>query len=152
MTLPEINQPLFQKIHDQIRFHPETHTQASWERTWKDTSGISTDMLAMSNTDQYYPDQYWENWLLVTDKERAGLEPSFCGTTRCVAGWAEFFETGKVTTIFKGAYVEGELHVAEFARRALGLTEDEADDLFMNMNNVQVAEMVERYALKGREI
>lgn len=65
---------------------------------------------------------------------------SSCGTTRCVAGWAQFFVKGKVAGDTPGV-----------AQQLLGLTGDEAHELFYSMNNTSVRYAVKQYAENGRE-
>lgn len=74
-----------------------------------------------------------------------------CGTTRCVAGWALHFYAPN-QHIFDTACQLGTAGNYERAgREILGLTFSEARHLFFNVSNEEAVNLVEKYALKGRE-
>ncbi|KPI09892.1 hypothetical protein OV450_3383 [Actinobacteria bacterium OV450] len=79
---------------------------------------------------------------------------SWCGTTRCVAGWALHF-TNPNQNVFKTAAQmcpdDSDDYVGEAAAKILGLTPLEAKQLFYHAGDSRAVELVEQYALKGRE-
>lgn len=82
-----------------------------------------------------------------------GTWESDCGSTRCVAGWAIHFATDR-EDVLDGLEALGAgaafFNVPLIAERLLGLTSNESLGLFYAQNS-QAAELVELYALKGRE-
>lgn len=88
-NLPTPNLPLLRKVLDHIDAHPDEWDQRWWEQQ-QDPVRITFYKL-----------------------------PKTCGTTRCVAGWVQHFETGSVDD-----------DVEEYAQEALGLTTFEAMTLF----------------------
>lgn len=121
---PEINQELFGRILEQIRKDPKSHEQSDW------TSATE------------------------------------CGTRHCIGGWAIHFAATDLGLIHDGiSYYRVLPEVARSvgienpenagsdrtAAKMLGLDEFEADDLFYGNTNAEALELVEKYALKGRE-
>lgn len=125
-NLPEINQALFQKIHDQITFHPETHEQISWVVF-----------------DEDYPNG---------DSDNRPSDGTICGTTRCVAGWAVWFSGYGHVYKYNCDHPDAPESWSTLGAKLLGLTDDEAGYLFLDTTNEQAAKLVERYALKGRDV
>lgn len=85
-----------------------------------------------------------------------------CGTSRCIAGWAVALRYGVAdTTIYSGEVpdredeeVEGVGYLsgtAVIARNILGLTGEQAYDLFYDLNDERAVEKCLRYATKGDE-
>lgn len=118
------NAELFAKIRDVIKASPEGHEQSTFE---SETS---------------------------------------CGTTRCVAGWAIYLETGVPVFMSDSSIVlspearalelrlglvRGDFEndvdmVHAIARELLGLSEQQAHQLFYRFSNQGALELVERYA------
>lgn len=110
--MPKRNAELLNKIADRIEAEPLRYSQGSW---------------------------VGENRWLVEGGEEIEVA---CGTTFCVAGWAVIENGGKLVnrrTSWGGKYLGfadrnghrlDEDEVPSYARRVLGLTEDEAGTLF----------------------
>ena len=89
-----------------------------------------------------HPD-LWDqsHWVLVTD--RSDVEPGAdwtCGTTACLAGWTALHDGLRPDPRSDARLVDdaGRLHdVGDVARRALGLTDAQADALFSSENNLR---------------
>lgn len=97
------------------------------------------------------PDRWdQENWFDVGDEEKweAGESALNCGATGCVAGWAvvlddriQLGEYGAITDVtgLPDAAIHfeeyGSYNLARTAAEALGLTEEESDDVFYYMYN-----------------
>lgn len=98
--------------------------------------------------------------------EQSVFEDDACGTTRCVAGWAIYLETGApLFTSDPGVCLTPEVRDLEgrlglervqfeddldmvpvIAQKLLGLSERQAHQLFYEMSNGRALELVERYA------
>lgn len=90
-----------------------------------------------------HPETHWQGWWETTENA--------CGTTRCVAGWAVHFQNTEQDTYSTCCDLgyNGNHEIA--GRELLGLTNEEAYELFYMTTDAQAAEQVELYALKGRE-
>lgn len=85
--------------------------------------------------------------------EQATYENS-CGTTRCVAGWALHLHNPTQPIEHTAQDVTGNPFgsYSAAARQLLGLTREEAEELFLDtMDNDEAVRITELYALKGRE-
>jgi len=128
-----INTEMFVRIEQVIEANPEQHWQKYFETTEEDR-------------------EEWGEWQVVDVPQNA------CATTRCVAGWAVHLwgvdngiegELAEVT----GQYAE--IHnvyddAAEVAQDILGLTPDQAGNLFYDFNNFSALQAVKAYA-RGEE-
>ncbi|MFF8831322.1 hypothetical protein [Streptomyces sp. NPDC015131] len=119
---PEINRELFQKIHDQITMHPQTHDQGGWD-SGPDICGTTRCVAG------------WAMHFL-NPNQRTDT------TARELALAAGVFEDDNLITTSVAYEVGG--------AKALGLTDSEAGDLFYSADN-RARRMVELYALKGRD-
>lgn len=80
-----------------------------------------------------------------------------CGTTHCIAGWAivlsgatfdwtsVYNTAGTSVTVNDGAY-----RIEEYAACEMGLSEDEADDLFFEYDNAEALAMLDELIEKGK--
>ena len=57
------------------------------------------------------------------------IQAGDCGTTACVAGWAV------IEALDAGAGIPSHTHIRDAARSVLGLSSDDADDLFKSSNS-----------------
>ena len=117
------NKTLMQNILDFITEHPEEHDQITFESTAEDTS-----------------------YLLDIPEEE-------CHTTRCIAGWA-FIMSYPFSTGLSGAaqsHYAGDSDMSDpddyrtGAAELLGLSEDEALELFYEASNEEAIEALKRY-------
>lgn len=80
------------------------------------------------------------------------IETEECGTARCAAGWAIYFTHPgrriRQTVGDEPAYRGRSFN--QIGRELLGLTSDEADELFYTSNR-SALEMIEHFAANGRE-
>lgn len=135
-----VNQEMFQRVNTMLTEFPELHDQTYWEEA---------------------------------DTEATGS----CGTTRCVAGWAVWLKAldlglvsrkrdtvdtnmlhdvadhvGVPTEDEDGCEIgSGDLYELVGAK-LLGLSQDDADNLFTDMNKHRVTRRVASYATTGKDI
>jgi hypothetical protein len=130
-----VNREMFQQIHGLLLEFPELHRQQAWE----------------------------------APPEATGL----CGTTRCVAGWAVWAEARRLGLlsrkreltcgeVLKAVALHHGIHnhggpdpsalYEPVAARILGLTSDEAYDLFWDLDNDRVTDRVRSYAQTGDDL
>jgi hypothetical protein len=82
-------------------------------------------------------------------------EEAGCGTTHCIAGWACALTPG-VSLVWEGGNVSsvweaGELKtVGETARRLLGLSPEQAHQLFFRSANARAIELLKDYANEAK--
>lgn len=80
---------------------------------------------------------------------------SYCGTTRCVAGWAIYFayNNASIYDVDRLNYRNkpGLSSTSSIAADILGLTSDQAHDLFYESLDHEAVEKCLRYATKGDE-
>lgn len=74
-----------------------------------------------------------------------------CGVTRCVAGWAiliDALDKGESVTSFRQstAYQDSGKAPSGFARKLLGLTDEEAENLFFQTDNEEAVGIVKAAA------
>lgn len=81
------------------------------------------------------------------------VNPSHCGTTRCVAGWAVFLTTGSDLVDFRGIdfVVPRGLAYRETGARLLGLNRLDAGKLFFDVNDAEAVHALE-FLAKGDPI
>lgn len=73
-----------------------------------------------------------------------------CGTSRCVAGWAVYFFSGRDVSIYQSKRIlekqhypgEGFVHTATMGQHILGLSQENADWLFYDTDNDEAAAFV----------
>lgn len=96
-----------------------------------------------------------ENIIIANPEMHSQLEYEYedsCGTTRCIAGWAIHLwgqDNGRTGSLWqiRHAWSGGRLSSShEAGQRILGLTPQEADELFYCMDNERALEMVQQYA------
>lgn len=68
------NREMFKRILEQIEHNPKSFRMAEWEETFEEDDRYEISV--------YFPEK----------GESELLSSSECGTTRCVAGWAVFFD------------------------------------------------------------
>lgn len=94
-----------------IRKYPEQHDQAEW---------VNGPVSAVAADNGDHPD---------------------CGTTMCFAGWFAFLHAPKGARINDESHIvfpdiRANEHVSDFTAGELGLTDQQADALFINCNTV----------------
>lgn len=133
------NQEMFQRVNAMLTAFPELHSQTWWEEP---------DTIANGS----------------------------CGTTRCVAGWAVWLKAQDLGLISRKRDTLGSAVLRRVAERVgvetedsfglldegtlyhrvgavlLGLTEDQAHSLFMDMTHDRVTHRVASYATTGEDI
>lgn len=119
---------LWKKIDKQITDHPETHFQGSWEADYSEFPGLRGDGLEM------------------------------CGTTRCLAGWAIAFNSLPGEELCDARdRLAADLGVGgpwddpymTVAASLLGLGPERARELFLNISEGEIAEVVHEMATGG---
>lgn len=122
------DQEMFRRIHALIVAFPELHDQRHWE----------------------------------APPEQTG----YCGTTRCIAGWATWWKAREMGLLSqKRQHTDEEIrqavarkmgidsfHYESIGAAVLGLSEDEARDLFQDFNRDRVLVRVESYARTGADL
>jgi hypothetical protein len=111
-----VNVEAVQQVLAQIEAHPDLHDQATFEFSWQDVEKSDASSL------RDYRDE-------------RGLDENWCGTTRCIAGWALFFKYGKgwgneVQDPSVNIVNAPTRSIVNAAAQALGLTVDQAYDIF----------------------
>jgi len=120
------NRELFQKIHEQISAHPDTHYQGSWE------TGCGTTRCVAG-------------WAihLTTGAPVFGSDGRVSAQTRALAAEYGTRDAGP------GGWHAGYM-VADLAQELLGLSQPEAGRLFLADDDYNAAKAVEAYA-EGRD-
>lgn len=79
-----------------------------------------------------------------------------CGTTRCIAGWAVIMHYGLYSLYDSNVPMRGRITdsgylsgTANTAAGILGLSDDQAHELFYEMNNEKAVDLCSYYANKG---
>lgn len=106
-----VNVEAVQQVLAQIESHPDLHDQDSFEMPW-------------SEQDEDYAED------LAEYRRENDLDENWCGTTRCIAGWALFFKYGEGW--------RGEVEppfTASAAAQALGITMSQAYDIFFEYSD-----------------
>lgn len=106
-----VNVEAVQQVLAQIEAHPDLHDQAAFELSWQDIEKSDASSLRDYRDDR-------------------GLDENWCGTTRCIAGWALFFKYGK------GWRNEVQYpFTVNAAAQALGITVSEARNIFFEYSD-----------------
>lgn len=74
----------------------------------------------------------WAYHCVGTKKELAALEMPSCGTRACIAGWAVALGSPAKKTRQRAMLGDDSVDYYKVAKRLLGLTDDEADFLFLD--------------------
>jgi hypothetical protein len=117
---------LAKKILAQVEDQPESLYMASWE---------------------VFNNRYRVDWKNNTDEIVPG-----CGTTRCIAGWAVHFASQKGEDAYDARVrIAGELDLGGYswmrvAGRLLGLSESDAEVLFLEHDEAEAVEALRKLA------
>ena len=94
------------------------------------------------------------NWFHVdggkdVEKAKVDFEKNYCNTSMCVAGTVVFNNYG---TFGLGVFEQDEEYAVREATRLLGITEDEAQTLFYDVDDTEAVIAVERIAQGKKNI
>lgn len=123
---PKPNIPLLRKA---VEWVEQEAAKPEIDREWDQSAWRRAPELRAHSLLLY--SEYWES------KERTDQVAAHCGTAYCVAGYVgqmldERFKNSEVIQ------VEGEpVHVADFAKDALGLTDEQSEWLFAGVNTAE---------------
>ncbi|MEO3852593.1 hypothetical protein ABGB09_34085 [Streptomyces sp. B8F3] len=87
-------------------------------------------------------------WTTLAPGERVRLGDNLCGTAMCAAGWAAFVSGWTLTAEETAEKGDAVLSIKTVGRVALGLSDEEADELFYAKDTVVLARLRE---IAGRE-
>ena len=118
-----VNVEAVQQVLAQIEEHPDLHDQGTFEMDW----------VKMTREDHPYDEDYAED--LAEYRRENGLDENWCGTTRCIAGWALYFKYGE------GWHKEVEPpFIVSSAAQALGITVSQAHSIFFEYDDTRAIE------------
>lgn len=133
--MPKRNVQLLTQVRDLIKTEPEKLDMASW--------GLVKEIEGLEHGDTVKVD---------------------CGTTACIAGWAvqlagdKFLVRGFNTSAGGGYFVSDSVakngrvcNIEDRAQKLLGLTEDEANELFINTPNGDAVDVLDQL-IAGEDI
>ena len=136
---PEVNIPLLRKAVEWVEFQA---TLPEIDREWYQARYIAPPEIMALNLIQVTTETTSPEY-----RQQLATLAHHCGTAYCVAGYVGQLASDD----YKYTDQVGDLHVSEFARRELGITQEESQRLFAGENNAaavrRIAESIAGEAL-----